>query len=113
MNNSILEVSNVYTDRLMDISLSLEYGEILTIIGPSGAGKSSLLMLLNRLEEPLKGQISFKGKDIREYSILDLRRSIGLVFQSAALFDGTVEENLKYGPSLLGMWDKREGARLL
>ncbi|MBU8905744.1 phosphate ABC transporter ATP-binding protein [Desertibacillus haloalkaliphilus] len=108
-----MELSNVSTQQLSNITLTVEKGECLALIGPSGAGKSSLLKLLNRLEDPTKGWIRFKGKSLFDYPILELRQTVGMVFQSPALFDGTVEANLKYGPSLNGTWEPSQGKRLL
>ncbi len=109
----MIKVENVTTDRVFNISFELSLGEITAIIGPSGAGKSSLLMLLNRLTDPQKGKIFYYDKELTSYPIIELRRRVGMVFQSSSLFEGTVEENLKYGPSLIGKWQKNSGLRLL
>jgi putative ABC transport system ATP-binding protein len=109
----LLRCEKVSTAILDQLTFTIPKNKITTIIGPSGAGKSSLLMLLNRLEEPLSGTIYFKDKPISSFPIPELRREIGLVFQSPYLFDGTVEDNLKYGPSLHDIWDPEEGVRLL
>jgi len=65
------------------------------LAGPSGAGKSSLLRLLNRLDDPVSGQVSWDGKDLRSWDPIELRRSVGMVFQQAAVFPGTVADNLR------------------
>ncbi|WP_280768435.1 ABC transporter ATP-binding protein [Salipaludibacillus daqingensis] len=111
--NIIMEAKNIESDRLKNINFKLFEGEIVTLIGPSGAGKSSLLMLLNRLEDPKKGEITYRNKNINEYEMVKLRKEVGMVFQSSSLFDGTVEDNLKYGPSLFGEWDHNRGKELL
>ena len=59
---------------LENISITINEGEIYTIIGPSGAGKSSLLRLINRLEEKDQGSIYIDGKDIDGYDVISLRR---------------------------------------
>lgn len=87
---------------LHGISLEIPAGRITAVIGPSGSGKSSLLRCLNRLWEPPSGSIYLDGDDITAMDVLALRRRVGMLFQSAALFDGTVADNLAYGPALQG-----------
>jgi ABC-type sugar transport system ATPase subunit len=70
------------------------------LVGPSGAGKSTLLRLLNRLADPDSGTITYRGRDVRDYDVLELRREIALVPQLPALLPGTVAENVAYGPQL-------------
>ncbi|WNF37781.1 phosphate ABC transporter ATP-binding protein [Bacillaceae bacterium IKA-2] len=111
--NEVLQAIAVSTNRVSDISFNISLGEITTIIGPSGGGKSSLLMLLNRLTDPLAGKILYRDKEICSYPITEIRRKIGMVFQSSSLFEGTVEDNLKYGPALVGKWQKKIGIELL
>ena len=69
------------------------------IIGPSGAGKSSLLRLFNRLDEPTSGSMKFRDIDQCDYSPCDLRQSIGFLFQTPFLFEGTVADNIRYAVS--------------
>ncbi|HEX8689665.1 MAG TPA: ATP-binding cassette domain-containing protein, partial [Solirubrobacterales bacterium] len=64
------------------------------VVGPSGSGKSTLLRLLNRLADPERGTISYRGRSLPEYDPLALRREVALVPQLPALLDGTVESNL-------------------
>jgi putative ABC transport system ATP-binding protein len=72
------------------------------VAGPSGAGKSTLLRLLNRLADPVAGTVRYRGEDVRARDPLQLRREVGLVPQLPALLDGTVEDNLRFGPGLCG-----------
>ena len=74
---------------LNDISLTVEKGEVVSIIGPSGAGKSTLLRLINGLETLDSGNIYFEDKDIlnNEKELNKLRTKIGFVFQSFNLFN--------------------------
>jgi len=72
------------------------------IIGPSGAGKSTLLRLLNRLADPDRGEISYRGRPLSGYEPLALRREVSLVPQLPALLEGTVESNLRYAAGLAG-----------
>jgi putative ABC transport system ATP-binding protein len=70
------------------------------IVGPSGVGKSTLLRLLNRLADPSAGAIRYRGRDLREHDVLKLRREVGLVPQLPAPLEGTVADNVLYGPRL-------------
>ncbi len=96
---SFSHVSLSYKDSgnnaLNDLSFTLKKGESLGIIGPTGSGKSSLIKLLERFLDATDGEISYKGKDIKEYSISDLRKEIGYVPQKANLFKGTILSNFQ------------------
>ena len=73
---------------LKDISLSIEQGEVVSIIGSSGSGKSTILRCINLLEEPTGGDIIVEGKSaIHELDKTILRKDIGMVFQSFNLFE--------------------------
>jgi putative ABC transport system ATP-binding protein len=72
------------------------------IVGPSGAGKSTLLRLLNRLADPDRGEVSYRGRPLGSYDPLALRRDVALVPQLPALLEGTVESNLRFAADLAG-----------
>ena len=72
------------------------------IVGPSGSGKSTLLRLLNRLADPDRGRITYRGRALAEHDPLRLRREVSLVPQLPALLAGTVEQNLRYAAELAG-----------
>jgi putative ABC transport system ATP-binding protein len=84
---------------LADLTLELREGTTV-LVGPSGAGKSTLLRLLNRLADPDAGTVRYRGRDVRDYDVLALRREVGLMPQLPALLPGTVAENVSYGPGL-------------
>jgi putative ABC transport system ATP-binding protein len=86
---------------LRDLSARLPVGAS-SVVGPSGSGKSTLLRLLNRLADPDKGRVVYEGTDVRERDPLELRREVSLVPQLPALIDGTVHDNVAYGPRLAG-----------
>lgn len=87
-----------------DVSLKVMSGEFLAVVGGSGSGKSTLLRLANRLIEPDSGTVRVHGEDIRNRDRIELRRSIGYVFQSGGLFPHmTVAGNIGITPRLLGM----------
>jgi putative ABC transport system ATP-binding protein len=72
------------------------------VLGPSGVGKSTLLRLLNRLADPDQGRVLFRGEDVRELDVLELRRRAVLVPQVPAPLPGTVAHNVRFGPRLAG-----------
>jgi putative ABC transport system ATP-binding protein len=83
--------------------VDLRLGEGATaLLGPSGSGKSTLLRLLNRLADPDAGTIRFRGDDVRSLDPLELRRRAVLVPQLPAPLQGSVAENVRYGPQLCG-----------
>jgi putative ABC transport system ATP-binding protein len=86
---------------LRDLDARLPVGAS-SVVGPSGSGKSTLLRLLNRLADPDSGRVVYEGKDVREYDPLALRREVSLVPQLPALIEGTVHDNVAYGPRLTG-----------
>jgi ABC-type Fe3+/spermidine/putrescine transport system ATPase subunit len=87
---------------LHDVNMEVAAGEIVCLLGPSGSGKSSLLRCLNRLTEPPPDTVFLDGRDITTIEVIALRRRLGMVFQKAALFPGTVAGNIAYGPGLDG-----------
>jgi len=102
----LFELHEVGLDRagravLDSFSASIPEGAT-AIVGPSGAGKSTLLRLLNRLADPGRGEISYRGRPLTAYEPLALRREVALVPQLPALLEGTVESNLRYAADLAG-----------
>ena len=74
---------------------------ITVLAGPSGAGKSSLLRLLNRLDDPHRGTVTWDGTDVSRWEPTELRRRVAMVFQRAPVFPGAVIDNLRVAcPSL-------------
>ena len=94
---------------LRDVSLGIDPG-VTGLLGPSGSGKSSLLRLLNRLADPDRGVVRFRGSDVRELEVRELRRRASMVAQLPAPLPGTVADNLRYGPALFGGDPDVEGA---
>ena len=86
---------------LRDLTASLPEGAS-CVAGPSGCGKSSLLRLLNRLADPDRGTVTYRGADVRERDVLELRREVCLVPQLPALLDGTVADNVRFAGQLAG-----------
>lgn len=82
---------------LKDINLTVPAGKVCALVGPSGGGKTTLFNLLERFYEPQIGKITINKTDIKNYTLKSLRQSIAEVSQSVFLFNGTIEENIKYG----------------
>ena len=82
---------------LRDISFQVPKGTVVALVGPSGAGKTTLLDLLARFYDVTGGSISVDGTDIRDFSLRDLRSSMGIVSQETILFHDTVRANIAYG----------------
>ena len=85
------------TQALFGVNLTIEPGKITALVGLSGAGKSTVVNLLDKFFEPQSGTILLDGVDLREYDTRYLRDHIGLVLQKNHIFDGTIEENIRYG----------------
>src|SRR5437867_2905612 len=86
---------------LREVTASLPEGAT-CVAGPSGSGKSTLLRLLNRLADPVSGRVLYRGADVREGDVLELRREVALVPQLPALLEGTVEDNIRFAAQLAG-----------
>ena len=84
------------------IEVDIPRGEIVALVGPSGAGKNSLLRLLNRLDDPVRGEILYRVRPITDYPVQALRRHVGFVFQAPVMFPGTVRDNLQVALALGG-----------
>lgn len=80
---------------LKNVSFEVKKGEKVAIVGPTGAGKTSIIKLLTRFYDPQKGRILIDGVDIKDISLEELRKHIGVVSQDVFLFSGTVKENIK------------------
>ena len=80
-----------------DVNLTAGFNEKVALVGESGGGKSTLVNLLLGLYRPSSGTLRVCGHDIAELSAAQLRGMVGVVFQDAALFSGTIRENIAYG----------------
>lgn len=104
------------TYAVHDVSLDVPEGETLVLLGSSGCGKTTTLKMINRLVEPSAGAIEVDGRNIMDRDPVELRRSIGYVFQGIGLFPHmTVEENITIGLRLAGSSkeERRQRAREL
>uniref|UniRef100_A0A8C8RQA6 ABC-type xenobiotic transporter n=1 Tax=Pelusios castaneus TaxID=367368 RepID=A0A8C8RQA6_9SAUR len=82
---------------LKGLNLTLQSGKTVALVGSSGCGKSTTFQLLQRFYDPVHGEITLDGRDIRTLNIKWLRENIGLVSQEPVLFAATIAENIRYG----------------
>ncbi|SYZ73805.1 Uncharacterized ABC transporter ATP-binding protein HI_1087 [Candidatus Zixiibacteriota bacterium] len=118
----VIKIENVYKSFgrkkvLNGATLEVKKGESLVIIGQSGCGKSVLLKHLNRLMRPDSGKILIDGKDVapmRSEELTELRKRVGMLFQSAALLDSlNVAENVGLGLKEGGKHSRRDIAEIV
>lgn len=86
--------SNVF---MKDIDIHIPGGSMVAIVGPTGAGKSTLVNLIMRFYDIMKGRITIDGVDIRDISRESLHNTVGMVLQDAWIFTGTIADNIGYG----------------
>lgn len=89
-------------ELLSDLSFTVNDGEMVGIIGGTGAGKTALVDLVARFYDATRGEIRLMGHDIRDYEEKSLRQMVGIVPQNVMLFQGTIEDNLR--------WRKKDAA---
>ncbi|MFL5824525.1 MAG: thiol reductant ABC exporter subunit CydC [Solirubrobacteraceae bacterium] len=82
---------------LNGVSFSLAAGEKVALVGPSGAGKTTIVNLLLRFLDPETGRVTLGGRDLREYSLTDVRRTIAVAGQESHLFSVSIAQNVRLG----------------
>ncbi|HEY5586643.1 MAG TPA: ABC transporter ATP-binding protein [Ruminiclostridium sp.] len=82
---------------IQDLNLIADEGSVVAIVGPTGAGKTTIINLLMRFYDPVRGTISIDGTDIQKVTRKSLRLSYTMVLQDTWLFSGTIFENIAYG----------------
>lgn len=118
LSDNILEIKDFSVNYgknrvLKNINLGIERNRITAIIGPSGCGKSTFLKSLNLMiteekSSEILGKIYFNGKNIKDFQIENLRKKIGLVFQTPTPFPFSTYKNMIYAPVYYGIKDKKE-----
>ncbi len=82
---------------LQGVSFAARVGQVTTLVGPAGAGKTTLVYLIPRFLSPQSGRVCIDGTDIAGVTRQSLRAQIAFVFQETVLFDGTIEDNIRFG----------------
>ena len=82
---------------LANIDLKIEAGSTVGIIGSTGCGKTTLVSLIPRLYDTDEGEVLVDGRNVKDYTLYNLREGVGMVLQKNVLFSGTIEENLRWG----------------
>lgn len=96
---------------LEGIDLRVAKGSVAALVGRSGAGKTSIVDLLGRFFDPSAGSVEIDGRDLRDYDLASLRRSLGIVSQETVLFHDTVRANMAYGTEGASDDEVRKAAR--
>jgi subfamily B ATP-binding cassette protein MsbA len=100
MSVAFKDVSFAYNPNepvLKNINLNVPAGKVCALVGPSGGGKTTLFNLLERFYDPQVGKVMINKTDIKKYTLRSLRENIAEVSQSVFLFNGSIEDNIKYG----------------
>uniref|UniRef100_A0A0D3F1S9 Multidrug resistance protein n=1 Tax=Oryza barthii TaxID=65489 RepID=A0A0D3F1S9_9ORYZ len=92
-------------------TLSIQPGKSTAIVGKSGSGKSTIIGLIERFYDPIRGSVKIDGRDIKAYNLRYLRRHIGLVSQEPTLFAGTIRDNIVYGIDIASEVEIEDAAR--
>ncbi|WP_198663777.1 ABC transporter ATP-binding protein [Jiangella endophytica] len=96
---------------LRRFSLEVKPGETVALVGPSGCGKSTALSMLPRFFDADAGTVTVDGIDVRRWSLPELRRRIGVVFENSFLFSDSIAANIAYGRPDAGIDEIRAAAR--
>jgi len=82
---------------LQDVSFTIKPGQLVGIVGPTGSGKSTVVSLIPRFYDAVKGTVKIDGHDVRDFKLKSLREHIGYVLQDTVLFRGTIADNIAFG----------------
>jgi subfamily B ATP-binding cassette protein MsbA len=94
------------------VNFEIKPGQIAAFVGPTGAGKTTIASLIGRFYDPLKGQITIDGQDIRKYKMKSLRRQMSFVLQENLLFRAPIWQNIAYGKPEASRAEIIEAAKL-
>ena len=108
------DVSFAYDTEMVlkNINLTIKKGQTIALVGKSGSGKSTMVDLLPRFIDPVKGEIILDGKSAQDYKIADLRKLMGIVSQESILFNDTFLNNIAFGLDKVDEKDVIEAARI-
>lgn len=114
-NIEFKNVSFYYNEKepvLNDVSFSVKAGQMIAFVGATGVGKSTIVSLLERFYDPIKGSVLLDGKDIKDITVKSLRENLSIVLQDVFLFNGTIFENIAYGNTAATDEQVLEAARI-
>ena len=111
-NVSFKYSNNAENNVFKDINLKINSGETIGILGGTGSAKTSLVQLIPRLYDATEGQVLVGGRDVRDYTLRNLRDSVSMVLQTNLLFSGTIEENLRWGDENATLEEIRAAAKI-
>jgi ABC-type multidrug transport system fused ATPase/permease subunit len=92
-----LQYAGAGAESLSDVDFKDKRGQTIGIIGGTGSGKSSLVNMIPRFYDASKGTVKIDGRNVKNYSMEELRQKVGVVLQKAVLFHGTIRDNLRWG----------------
>ncbi len=95
-NNVTFGYNEKANSSITNVSFKVKKGQTIGIIGGTGSGKSTIVNLLNRFYDPSNGEIILDGRNIKDYKLSYVNKSVGCVLQKSVLFNGTIKENLLY-----------------
>jgi putative ABC transport system ATP-binding protein len=93
----MFEIENLKYKDILDIPRLTIDGQVTCIVGASGSGKTTLLRMLNRLNAPDSGSVSYNGTNVNQIDAVKLRRSVVMLGQTPVLYGATVRDNLQIG----------------
>lgn len=99
-NNVSFSYNSNGEEALKNINFKVNKGETLAIIGATGCGKTTIVNLISRFYDVSEGEVLIDGVNVKQYKLKDLRNKISLATQKAALFKGTIKENIIYGSNI-------------
>ena len=118
MNKAIINVNDLnlwygQTQALKNINIEIPEKSITALIGPSGCGKSTFLKTLNRMNDlipsvKIAGEVRYRGENIFESEVNNLRKEVGMVFQKPNPFPMSIYDNIAYGPRTHGIKNKAQ-----
>ena len=112
-----IEFKNVYFDYgegkvLKNINLKINPGEVVAFVGPSGGGKTTMIKLLYRYFDVKRGSIYIDGYDLRDISLDNYRKQLGVVSQDIDIFNTSISDNIAYGQPKKKIKDIKEAAKI-
>ncbi len=109
------DVSKKYGNKAILRKLNAAFGEgdLVAIVGPSGVGKTTMLRIIDRLEEPDSGEVSFRGEPYSRLSAKAVQKRIGMVFQNPVVFNASVFNNVAYSLRFRGVASEELKKRVL